>query len=118
MRALEPTVREPAVLVRPALPVLEPGHTYSTVTDQISAIVLRQRPPRWWIAGFALSFILVMLLLYAITHLLLRGIGIWGVNILVAWGFAIINFVWWIGIGHAGTLISAVLLLLRQEWRT
>ena len=47
-----------------------------------------------------------------------KGVGIWGINIPVGWGFAIINFVWWIGIGHAGTLISAILLLLRQEWRT
>ena len=54
----------------------------------------------------------------AITNLLFRGIGIWGINIPVGWGFAIINFVWWIGIGHAGTLISAILLLLRQTWRT
>src|SRR5437899_10164154 len=55
--------------------------------------------------------------LYAIGYLCLRGVGIWGVNIPVGWGFAIVNFVWWIGIGHAGTLISAILLLLRQEWR-
>ena len=54
----------------------------------------------------------------AVTWLLLKGIGIWGINIPVGWGFAIINFVWWIGIGHAGTLISAILLLLKQEWRT
>ena len=47
-----------------------------------------------------------------------RGVGVWGVNIPVAWGFAIVNFVWWIGIGHAGTLISAILLLLKQDWRT
>ena len=53
-----------------------------------------------------------------ITYLLFRGIGIWGINIPVGWGFDIINFVWWIGIGHAGTLISAILLLLRQKWRT
>ena len=58
-----------------------------------------------------------MLLLYAMGYLFVRGIGIWGVNIPVGWGFAIVNFVWWIGIGHAGTLISAILLLLRQPWR-
>jgi Ni/Fe-hydrogenase subunit HybB-like protein len=56
--------------------------------------------------------------MYAVTYLLLAGVGIWGVNIPVAWGFAIVNFVWWIGIGHAGTLISAILLLLHQRWRT
>ena len=54
----------------------------------------------------------------ALTYLLLKGTGIWGINIPVGWGFAIINFVWWIGIGHAGTLISAILLLLKQDWRT
>ena len=59
-----------------------------------------------------------MLLLYAVGYLLVNGVGIWGINIPVAWGFAIVNFVWWIGIGHAGTLISAILLLLHQKWRT
>ena len=59
-----------------------------------------------------------MLLLASVGYLFLRGTGIWGLNIPVAWGFAIVNFVWWIGIGHAGTLISAILLLLRQQWRT
>ena len=54
----------------------------------------------------------------SIGYLLIKGVGIWGINVPVAWGFAIVNFVWWIGIGHAGTLISAILLLLRQKWRT
>lgn len=99
-------------------PVIEPGHTYATITDKISALVLTQRTPVTVIIGFAVSFGLVMVLLFAITYLLFKGVGIWGVNVPVAWGFAIINFVWWIGIGHAGTLISAILLLLRQKWRT
>jgi molybdopterin-containing oxidoreductase family membrane subunit len=59
-----------------------------------------------------------MMLLMAVTWLLIKGTGIWGVNIPIGWGFAIINFVWWIGIGHAGTLISAILCLLKQKWRT
>src|SRR5262249_51198196 len=93
-------------------PVLEPGYTYASVTDKISAITLsRGTPPGWWV-GFGLAFLLVMVLLFAITYLLAVGIGIWGVNMPVAWGFAIVNFVWWIGIGHAGTLISAILLLM------
>ena len=62
-------------------------------------------------------FLITMMLLYAMGYLFVRGIGIWGVNIPIGWGFAIVNFVWWIGIGHAGTLISAILLLLRQPWR-
>ncbi|MGZ8425487.1 MAG: NrfD/PsrC family molybdoenzyme membrane anchor subunit, partial [Candidatus Binatia bacterium] len=86
--------------------------------DKIGAIVLQQPTGmRWW-AGFGAAFLLLMLLLFAIAYLFVEGIGIWGVNVPVAWGFAIVNFVWWIGIGHAGTLISAVLLLLHQEWRT
>jgi molybdopterin-containing oxidoreductase family membrane subunit len=100
------------------LPVIEPGHSFASVTDKISAIVLtRQTPTGWWI-GFAISFLLLMVFLYATGYLLAKGIGIWGNNVPVAWAFDIINFVWWIGIGHAGTLISAVLLLFRQSWRT
>ncbi len=99
-------------------PILGPGYDYASVTEKISAIVLKRRPPKWWIIGFAISFALVMLLMYALTYLVLVGVGIWGIRIPVGWGFAIINFVWWIGIGHAGTLISAILLLLRQQWRT
>ena len=101
-----------------APPIIGPGHTFGSVTDKISAVVLTQKTPRGWFVGFGIAFTLAMLLLYAISYLVLKGIGIWGINIPVAWGFDIVNFVWWIGIGHAGTLISAILLLLRQEWRT
>ncbi len=99
-------------------PVIEPGYTYASVTDKISSIVLRRGTPRGWYFGFAIAFALLMLLTYAIFWLFTIGVGIWGINIPVGWGFAIVNFVWWIGIGHAGTLISAILLLLRQRWRT
>src|SRR3984893_8525825 len=99
-------------------PILGPGHDLASVTDKISAIVLTRRTPKWWIIGFLVSFALVMLLMVSVTYLLVAGVGIWGIQIPIAWGFAIINFVWWIGIGHAGTLISAILLLLRQQWRT
>ncbi|MFQ5737680.1 MAG: NrfD/PsrC family molybdoenzyme membrane anchor subunit [Acidobacteriota bacterium] len=99
-------------------PVIGPGHTYASVTDKISSIVLSKRTPLAWVIGFGAAFTLLMLLLYALTYTLLRGVGVWGLNIPVGWGFAIICFVWWIGIGHAGTLISAILLLLRQDWRT
>ena len=98
--------------------VLEGQHTFASVTDKISSIVLTRRVGRGWLLGFAAAFLLLMLLLVAVTYLFVRGVGIWGVNVPVAWGFAITNFVWWIGIGHAGTLISAILLLLRQKWRT
>jgi molybdopterin-containing oxidoreductase family membrane subunit len=100
------------------LAVLEPGHTYASVTDKISSIVLSRRAPRGWLAGFALSFTLLMAFLYATAYLFARGIGIWGTTIPTGWAFPIVNFVWWIGIGHAGTLISAVLLLAHQDWRT
>ena len=99
-------------------PILAPGHNYASVTDKISAIVLIKRPPKWWMLGFAGAFALLMLLMYSVAYLFAVGVGIWGIQIPVGWGFAIINFVWWIGIGHAGTLISAILLLLRQQWRT
>lgn len=100
------------------LEVLGPGYTYGSVTDKISSIVLtRKTSVRWWI-GFSLTFTVVIVLVSAIGYLLAKGVGIWGVNVPVAWGFAIVNFVWWIGIGHAGTFISAFLLLLRQDWRT
>ncbi|HKF69602.1 MAG TPA: NrfD/PsrC family molybdoenzyme membrane anchor subunit [Vicinamibacterales bacterium] len=99
-------------------PVIAPGHTFGTVTDKISSIVLARRTPLGWYAGFFASFLFVMLLLLALSYLVLKGVGIWGINQPVAWAFAITNFVWWIGIGHAGTLISAILLLLKQEWRT
>ena len=99
-------------------PVLEPGHTYASVTDQISAIVLTRKTSRGWLFGFAVSFALMMAFLYATAYLFAKGVGIWGTTIPVGWAFPIVNFVWWIGIGHAGTLISAVLLLLHQKWRT
>ena len=99
-------------------PIIEPGHTFSSVTDKISAVVLTQRTSRGWYLGFGFAFLLVMMLLYALSALVFTGIGIWGNNVPVGWAFEIVGFVWWIGIGHAGTLISAILLLLRQEWRT
>jgi molybdopterin-containing oxidoreductase family membrane subunit len=99
-------------------PVIRPGHTFSSVTDKISTIVLTRRTPLGWFIGFGIAFMLTMMLMYTIGHLVFTGIGIWGNNQPVGWAFDIINFVWWIGIGHAGTLISAILLLLRQEWRT
>jgi Ni/Fe-hydrogenase subunit HybB-like protein len=101
-----------------AHPIIEPGYTLGTVTDKISSIVLGRGTSKGWVFGFAMAFSLLMLLNFTVGYLLVKGVGIWGINIPVGWGFAIVNFVWWIGIGHAGTLISAILLLLRQQWRT
>ncbi len=90
---------------------MEPGYTFGTVTEKISAIVLTRPASNGWFVGFGIAFLLTMMMLYAIGYLFLKGVGIWGVTIPIGWGFAIVNFVWWIGIGHAGTLISAILLL-------
>jgi len=100
------------------LPVLKGVYSYASISDKISDIVLT-RPTHWgWIAGFALCSALLLLFIASIAWLFHKGVGIWGVDIPVAWAFAITNFVWWVGIGHAGTFISAFLLLLRQKWRT
>src|SRR5512145_717026 len=104
--------------ILPVAPVIEPGHSYASVTDKISSIVLAKTMPLGWFVGFGVAFLLVMVLLGAVTYLFVKGVGIWGINIPIGWGFAIVNFVWWIGIGHAGTLISAILLLLQQRSRT
>jgi Ni/Fe-hydrogenase subunit HybB-like protein len=98
--------------------VIGPGQTFATVTDKISNIVLTKHTPRFWYIGAGIAFLGTAMLFSTITYLVLTGIGIWGNNIPVGWAFDIINFVWWIGIGHAGTLISAILLLLKQQWRT
>ena len=111
---------DPAIHHVPAThrPLLDPAHTYGSVTDKISSIVLTRKTGRGWLVGFGIGFCLLMIMFYTIGALLIRGVGLFGINVPVAWGFDILNFVWWIGIGHAGTLISAILLLLKQEWRT
>jgi Ni/Fe-hydrogenase subunit HybB-like protein len=98
-------------------PVIEPGYTFASVTDKISSIVLTRPTSLAWVVGFGVGFLMTMMLLFALGYLFIKGTGIWGINIPIGWAFAIVNFVWWIGIGHAGTLISAILLLLRQSWR-
>jgi len=91
--------------------------TFETVNETIGSVVLQDRQPRPWWIGFIVAFALLMVFFFAVAWLLIRGVGIWGINIPVAWGFAIVNFVWWIGIAHAGTFISAILLLMFQHWR-
>src|SRR3974390_2903768 len=98
-------------------PVISPGKTFDTVTDTITDAVLKRPIGLGWLAGLGVGMALLAILGMAVTYLFLRGVGIWGIEMPVAWGFAIINFVWWIGIGHAGTLISAILLLFKQTWR-
>src|SRR6184192_246550 len=99
-------------------PVIARGHTFGTVTDKISSIVLTRKTPLGWWLGFGLASMFTFLLMMSLTDLVVKGICIWGNNIPVGCAFDITNFVWWIGIGHAGTLISAILLLLKQTWRT
>src|SRR5947209_1747084 len=97
--------------------VIEPGQTFKSVTDKITRIVLTPHTPMGWFGMFTFFGSVAVMLMVAVTWLFLKGVGIWAISMPVAWGFAIINFVWWIGIGHAGTLISAILLLFKQGWR-
>src|SRR3981189_206126 len=98
-------------------PVIEPGHTFHTIGEKVSNIVLKRPVSLGWVFGFLVMFSLMNMLLMALGYLFLKGTGIWGITIPIGWGLRTINFVWWIGIGHAGTLISAILALLRQSWR-
>jgi len=98
-------------------PLITGGQTFNSITEKIAGVIEKKTPPVWYLAfGAALS--LLMILAGSIGYLVWEGTGIWGLNNPVGWGWAIINFVWWVGIGHAGTLISAILFLLRQRWRT
>ncbi len=105
----DPTRRAPLVLG---------GKDFNDVTEAVAGIVERPRPPRAWYIAFGISVTLTGVLFAMIAYLLFVGVGVWGVMVPVGWGFAIVNFVFWVGIGHAGTLISAILFLLRQKWRT
>src|ERR1700757_4925866 len=116
MSAGDPPVNSPEI--RRLARVIEPGHSYASVTDKIASIVLTRPTSIGWLAGFSIAFTLMMVMIGSIAWLIIKGVGIWGINIPIGWGFAIVNFVWWIGIGHAGTLISAILYLLNQKWRT
>jgi len=87
------------------------------ISDQIAAVI-EGKTPRWWWVAFVISFLTAGLCFSMIGYLIVTGVGVWGLNQPVMWGWAIVNFVWWIGIGHAGTLISAILFLMRQKWRT
>ncbi|HSI87548.1 MAG TPA: hypothetical protein VK918_00705, partial [Pyrinomonadaceae bacterium] len=99
-------------------PMVEGDHTFASVSDKIGDLTLKKRTPFHWFIGFGIAFMVAQLLGVSVVYLLANGMGIFGNNQPVGWAFPIINFVWWIGIGHAGTLISAILLLLNQKWRT
>ena len=91
--------------------------TFHSITEKVSSIS-EQKTTKEWLLAFGIAGSLLMLLLALIAYLVWEGVGIWGLNNPVSWGWAIVNFVFWVGIGHAGTLISAILLLFRQKWRT
>ncbi|MGE3853073.1 MAG: NrfD/PsrC family molybdoenzyme membrane anchor subunit [Planctomycetota bacterium] len=107
----DPTVRPPLVLG---------DHTMASITDVIDRVVEvpLAKTSKGWLGIFAVSNLVLVMLLCNILWLLYFGVGVWGVNNPVGWGFAIVNLVFWVGIGHAGTLISAILFLFRQKWRT
>ena len=98
--------------------VVGKGNSLATVSARISDVVLRDRLRPGWVLFLLFALLMLATLGVSVAYLVVMGVGIWGINNSVAWGFDIINFVWWIGIGHAGTLISAVLLLFHQSWRT
>jgi Ni/Fe-hydrogenase subunit HybB-like protein len=112
-----PRPRDSRVSPLEQAPVLEEGYTPAAISDQLISIPLARHASSAWYIGFAASFALVMLFLVAISWTVIRGVGIWGVMIPVAWGVAIVTFVWWVGIAHASSLVVATLLVLRQEWR-
>ncbi|RMG19210.1 MAG: hydrogenase [Planctomycetota bacterium] len=98
-------------------PLVLGGHDLAGISDAICGVVERPMPKVWYLA-MAVSLTALALLGVCIGYLFLTGTGTWGLNSPVNWGWAIVNFVWWVGIGHAGTLISAILYLFRQKWRT
>ena len=93
-------------------------HDYKSVTDTVCGVVEDPKVHPAWALGFLVALGGLGMLFALIVHLIATGVGVWGNNVPVAWGWPIVNFVFWVGIGHAGTLISAVLFLFRQNWRT
>src|SRR5512133_4060769 len=105
----------PAELARE--PLVNNYRSIGWISDRVSSIT-EGRAPIWWWVMFVPSVLLMGMLLFMLGYQISTGVGVWGNMHPVMWGWDIINFVWWIGIGHAGTLISAILFLLRQRWRT
>ena len=110
------TTNQPEPFVDEA-PLITGNPTFKGISNQISEVV-ENKPPKPWYMAFLVASSGLLLLLVSVTYLIFEGTGIWGINNPVGWGLAIVNFVFWVGIGHAGTLISAILFLLRQRWRT
>jgi molybdopterin-containing oxidoreductase family membrane subunit len=100
-----------------ALPIVRPGVTLTSLSETVSGRLLSRRPPLWWWIGFGFASMLLLVLIVAVVNLFVAGIGIWGVNIPVAWGLAIAEYVWWIALASGGTIISALFYLTRSPWR-
>jgi hypothetical protein len=98
-------------------PLIQGDKDYKTITADITAPV-SHKPTIYWFIGFTIASTAATIGLLAMVMTVWKGIGLWGVNRTIGWGWSITNLVWWIGIGHAGTFISAILLLFRQKWRT
>ncbi|MCA9718532.1 MAG: polysulfide reductase NrfD, partial [Myxococcales bacterium] len=96
--------------------LVEGNPSFHEVTEAVCSPI-ENPSPRWWIA-FMISASVLGIFGFAVVYLIYEGVGLWGLNNPVDWGYAIVNFVFWVGIGHAGTLISAILFLFRQKWRT
>lgn len=99
------------------VPLVTGTPTFESVTNDICKPILG-KTPQWWFIAFGFASSLALMMFGMIGYLIWEGIGVWGLNVPVGWGWAIVNFVFWVGIGHAGTLISAILFLFRQKWRT
>jgi len=98
-------------------PLVLGDRDFHSVTNTICGWV-ENKTPKWWPLAFGISASIAGIGTVMIVYLIITGVGVWGLNNPVAWGWAIVNFVWWVGIGHAGTLISAILCIFRQKWRT
>jgi Ni/Fe-hydrogenase subunit HybB-like protein len=98
-------------------PLITGGKTYGQITEDLVSPT-EKTPPLSWLIGFGLSSVIMTFGIFCILWAIWFGIGTWDLNRTIGWGWDITNFVWWIGIGHAGTLISAILLIFRQKWRT
>jgi len=114
MTPVDNTLNDP----RQRAPLIIGSADYASITDDVCRIAEQYRPPRSWYVAFTISVALLGMLGLCILYLIATGVGVWGNNSPAFWGFDIVNFVFWVGIGHAGTLISAILFLFRQQWRT
>lgn len=115
---MEAKVTELHPALEPVAPIMASGHNYESISRDITDVVLEKPMPAAWYAIHGIGLMLLGLLGASTAYLFWEGLGVWGINNPVGWGFAIVNLVWWIGIGHAGTLISAILLVFNQDWRT